>query len=131
MGNLRARIERDLARTIEGDFGLPVVLVSPDGEIQDHSANDPTSLLFGRIDYDRTELDPETGMPVQIKKPMVTLRVSSLTRIPQAGENWAVKIPVVPSATAPMVTFFLEQAPRDGGSYAYIKLPLTNLSQSS
>jgi hypothetical protein len=130
-------MERDLGAVLEdytNGFALPVILVSPDGEVQEFSANDPntprTILLTGRVTYSRFDVDPETGLPYRVDNPIVTLRKSSLDRIPVAGENWAVKIPEKPEVAAPKKTFFLEFAPRTGDSYQWIQLPLTELRQT-
>lgn len=138
MGNLREKIERDLEQSLENyinGFGLPVILISPDGEIQEFSANDPntprTIPLTGRITFSRFDQDPTTGLPVRIDNPLVTLRISSLDRIPKAGENWVVKIPEKPQVDATKKTFFMEIAPRSGDSFQWIQIPLTELQQES
>ena len=121
--NLRVQIEEDLATTLESadDFGLPVILISPDGEIQE---------VNGQILYDTQKIDPETGLDMIVHKPVVTLRRSSLTRIPAGGEKWGVRIPEVPDPNATKILHMLEQAPEDGKSIGYIKLYLTRAIQA-
>jgi len=127
---LRERIEADLAVTLEGDYKLPVVLIAPDGARQDKSANDPDADLVGQIIYDTRVDAPETGGDIIIHKPVVTLRRTSLDRIPKSGEKWAVEIPTVPQYDAPKEKFFLEVALEDGGAIGFIRLHLMRVKQS-
>jgi len=136
MGNLRERMERDLGVMIEDSvngFGLPVSLVSPDGERQIYDAHDTgvpqTQLLMGRVVYARFEVTPQTGMPYRVNDPMVTLRKSSLDRVPAAGEVWAVTIPKEPSLTSDTETYIMELAPQSGDSYPWILLVLMKAEQ--
>ncbi len=136
--NLRERMEQDLGEILEdyeNGFGLPVILIAPDGTKQEFSANDPdtprTIPLTGRITYARFDQDPETGMPFRVDNPIVTLRISSLDRVPVKGENWIVQIPEEPRVDADKKSFLIEFAPRTGGSYQWIQLPLTDLEQSA
>lgn len=123
MGNLREMMEHDLGTILEDSangFGLPVVLISPLGARQE---------LTGRVVYARFEIDPATGMSYRMNTPMVTLRKSSLTIVPHAGERWAVQIPIEPSLTSDMETYFMELAPQSGDSYPWISLVLMSLEQ--
>jgi len=128
---LRADIEEDLLETLEEpeDFGLPVVLIAPDGTVYNTSENDDGT-LYGRIVYDTIEQD-EDGNEVIVHKPMVTLRLSSLARVPENGETWVVKIPDGPRDDASVVSYILERAPEDGRSIGYINLYLRKTEQSS
>lgn len=118
MPNLRELAESDLATSLEGEFGLPVILTDPDGV--EHPA------VQGQVLYDRIVVEPERDMPILAKTPVVTLRRSTLVRVPQDGERWAVKIPATPSVAAPKVTYiFGPDTPTEGGaSIGYIKLVL-------
>jgi hypothetical protein len=127
---LREIIESDLATTLEGDFGLPVVLIGPDGVTYDTSFNDPSTPLLGQILYDTRVDIPETGQEIIVHKPVVTLRRTSLERIPISGEKWIVKIPIVPQFDAPKVSFSLENPTEDGGAIGFIRLYLMELEQS-
>ena len=118
---VRAEIEADLAETLEGEFGLPVVLTSPDGVRYDD--------LVGQVLYDTIAQD-ENGAQVIDHKPVVMLRRSSLTRVPAAGEKWAVEIPTSPLTGASTSTFILERASEDGGSIGFIRLYLHRAEQS-
>jgi hypothetical protein len=125
--NLREQIETDLSFTLENneDFGLPVILYGPDGK-QDKSANDPTADLMGQINYDTILVNPDTGEEIRVNNPNVSLRRSSLDRVPVAGETWAVAIPTTPSLTGDVSYFVIDatRAPGGGASIGFIVLYL-------
>lgn len=129
--SLRERVESDLEKSLEGEWGLPVVLISPDGEIIDTSENtgDP---LSGQVLYDTVRINPETGEQMVVNNPIVTLRRSSLSRIPIPGETWIVKIPTTPSTTADLESFIAdpERSPEGGRSIGMIRLYLIKGQQS-
>ena len=127
--NLRVLAESDLKTTLEGDWGLPVILISPDGVQQDKSANDPTADLTGQVLYDTLVQNPDTGSEMVAHKPVVTLRISSLNRVPQQGESWIVKIPTIPNPAATKEDFFLERPTEDGSSIGFIRLYLMRAKQ--
>lgn len=117
MMNLRKLVEADLETTLEGDFALPIILVAPDGS---------ETTYQGRIDYESTEFDVETGAMLVESIPVVTLRRSSLTQIPSAGENWGVRIPVIPDPDADTTLFLWDGVePEVGKSIGYLRLKLT------
>ena len=128
--NLRERIETDLKTSLEGVWGLPVVLISPDGEVINTSLNGGD--LFGQVLYDTIRVNPETGEPMVVGNPIVTLRRSSLSRVPVSGEKWIVKIPTDPSETATLEDFINDPTrPVEGGrSIGFIKLYLRRARQS-
>jgi hypothetical protein len=129
--NLRVLVESDLEDTLEGDWGLPVELIDPDGNTHNTVAGDPTRALVGQILYDTLTRDPEDGAEVIIHKPVVTLRRSSLTRVPKENEKWIVKIPLTPNPTANKVTFYLERPSEEGGAIGFIRLYLTLVERAS
>jgi hypothetical protein len=122
--NFRERVERDLAVSLEGRWGLPVALTGPDGVRQ--------AGLTGQVLYDIVRLNPETGEDVVVSTPVVTLRRSSLDRVPQAGENWIVEIPSEPRVDAPLVQYALStvRPPEGGKSIGFIRLYLQQVEQS-
>jgi len=129
--NLREQAELDLRHTLEGAFKLPVVLIDPDGNTIDTSENDGLPLV-GQVLYDTVVTDPATGGTVVIDEPVVTLRRSSLSRVPAPGENWAVRIPLTPSATGDLVTHLIDpsKSPEGGASIGFIRLYLKKAAQS-
>lgn len=114
--NLREQLEQDLGESLEGEWGLPVVLIGPDGVKYDTSANDPTKSLSGQVLYGKKEFNPDTGQEIYINNPIVTLRISSLARVPQNGEIWSIQIPTTPSTTAATSTFIFNGRPLEGGA---------------
>lgn len=129
--NLRVQIESDLAVTLEDPdgYGLPIILIGPDGTIYDKSKNDTDQDLSGQILYDTTRVDPETGLDMIVHTPVVTLRRTSLKKIPQPGESWMVRIPEIPDPDAPKTLHKSERAPEDGKSIGFIRLYLTRAIQ--
>jgi len=129
--NLRELVETDLDTTLEGEWGLPVTLISPDGEIQTLKKG-TTDRLTGQVLYDTVQQNPETGEIIMVDNPIVSLRRTSLDRIPEDGEKWVVQIPTTPSTTAALEDFVLSptKAHGGGGSIGYIKLYLTRVNQS-
>ena len=120
--NLRKRAEADLEFSLEGEWGLPVVLTSPDGVEQTKSKNNATEDLKGQILYDHRVIDSETGMERTVNTPVVTLRISSLDRVPKDGEIWGMKFPLTPDPDAPKITFVLiGRPPEGGGSIGFIR----------
>jgi hypothetical protein len=128
--NLREQVEADLSDTLEDsdDWGLPVILISPDGVEQSKSANDPTADLTGQILYDTTVIDPETGLQMIVSIPVVTLRRSSLNRIPVAGEKWIVQVPETPDASAAKVDHMLQRI-ESGKAIGFVRLYLNRAEQ--
>lgn len=122
--NLRAQAEADLATSLEDKnlFGQDVVLISPDGEKQ---------TLSGQVLYDSMTTD-EMGVSTLVHKPVVTLRKSSLSRIPLPTDRprWACKIPMNPTIGAPMGTFIVEVPSEGGGSLGILRLYLTKAEQA-
>ncbi len=121
--NLREMVEADLEFSLEGEWGLPVILIDPDGNIQDKKKGAETELK-GQILYNTVGLNPETGEQVVVNNPIVTLRKTSLERIPANGEKWLVRIPIVPNATADKEDFLISATkPLEGGaSIGFIRL---------
>ena len=130
--NLRLQVEQDLQTTLEGDFSLPVILIDPDGETYDKSANEPLEDLTGQIMFDTIIQNPETGPEIIDNKPVVTLRRSSLTRIPSDTDyaKWFVKIPESVLSGAPLRTLNISRAPEGGRSHGFIRLYLGQAEQS-
>lgn len=129
--NLRIKAEQDLARTLEGEFKVPVVLITPDGETIDTSENDGLP-LGGQVLSDSVTIDPETGEPIVVFDPIVVLRRSSLSRVPIPGETWFVKIPINPNDNTTLEDFVIDsdRSPEGGRSIGFIRLYLRRVAQS-
>lgn len=115
MVDLRDLAENHLGITLEGAASKEVILTDPDGAIQ---------TVRGQVLYDKTVLNPMTGQDVVTNEPVVSLRISSLTRVPQKRERWFIKIPVSPVSGAPVEDFVLDggRAQEGGASIGYIRL---------
>jgi hypothetical protein len=131
--NLRDLAERDLSVSLEGDWGVPVALLSPQGVWQRTRAGSDDEPLTGQVLYDTVRLNPETGERVVIPAPIVVLRRSSLTQVPVAGETWLVEAPIAPTAGAAVVQFVLSptRPPEGGSSIGFIRLYLQAVEQST
>ena len=123
--NLRELSEKDLGRSLEGEWSLPVNLVDPDGV--------RSNGIRGQVLFDIVRVNPETGEEVTVQTPVVTLRRSSLVRIPQPGENWIVEIPETPHEAAAKVQYVLSptRPPEGGASLGFIRLYLQAVEQSA
>ena len=133
MGNLMAEAEAYLADSIEGEFGMPMILVGPDGTKYATSKNSPASPLLGMVRFDSAIINTDTGERVVDPNPQVTLRRSSLTRIPVAGEKWGIWIPSGPADTTASTFWMLDtsRAPEGGLSIGIIRLYLQHPTQSA
>ena len=122
---MREAIERSLGEALENSsygFGLPVILISPDGIRQE---------LTGKIVYDHKVFDPEIGSTMVVHRPVVTLRKSSLRRVPRSGEKWICKIPTTPSVTGTIGTYITQDPETDGSSIGFIRLFLVSTKQAT
>lgn len=125
MGNLRELVESDLETTLEDSvagFGLPIELIDPDG-------NEET--VNGQVLYDTIIENPETGQEIVVPKPVVSIRRSSLSRIPKDGESWLVRIPETPAVEANKEDYLLERPSEGGRTIGYIRLYLMKAKQST
>lgn len=131
MTNLREIAESHLATSIEKEWGLPVKLVSPDGVIIETSVHTGEDLK-GQVLYDTVRINPDTGEEMVVGNPVVVLRRSSLSRVPESGEKWIVKIPTSPSESATLEDFIIDPSrpPEGGRSIGFIRLYLRRAVQS-
>lgn len=129
--NLRQRAEQDLALTLEREFKVPVILIDPDGVTHDTSLNDGLP-IGGQVLSDSVKFDPDTGDQIISSNPIVTLRRTSLPRVPLPGETWVVKIPVSPVAGAEIVDFVSDstRSAEGGRTIGFIRLYLRKAVQS-
>ena len=130
--DLRALVEKNLRLTLEGDFGMRVNLIAPDG-IKDTMAVDGRPLkgqVLHSITRDGEQMNGLIGR-ITVDVPVVTLRRSSLRRVPFPGENWIVEIPDTPIPGAPMIQYALSstRTPEGGKSMGTIRLYLQYVEQ--
>ncbi len=119
-GEAWAMLEQDLAVTLESDFAAPVILITPDGQVVNSSAHGGS--LLGRVQYDYVAEQPG-GEKVVVNEPVVILRLSSLSRVPKAGEKWGIQIPTSPSDPT-LRTFVLgaTRAPEVAATIGFVRL---------
>ena len=124
MEDLRAAQEKDLSDCIEGEFGTDVILTDPDGVKYEYSANDPELKLRAKVRYKTISINPETGEPVYDEEISVSIRTTSLTRTPQDGETWGIRLPVSPQVGAPIEDFLFtpDRAIISGADMGYVKI---------
>lgn len=122
MTNLRALAEKDLSHTIEVEFSTPVALISPAGERVEKTVDGRP--LVGRVLWSHKETNPDTGEPVIVPTPVVTLRASSLPQAPKSGEVWAVIIPESLRQNAPLKNYVTDAAGivEDERNFGYVNL---------
>ncbi len=123
MENLRAQIEADLHDSIEGEFGIAIEITSPDGVTQIYSKNNPDELLKAQVLYFSKSTDPETGEAVIVNQPVVSIRISSLNRVPGSEEKWFIKMPTSPEESAEKENFVFTptRAPEHGTDIGFIR----------
>lgn len=133
--DLRSLAESDLATTLEGDFGMQIILTSP-ADVIAHSSNYASATLRGQVLYDSVVENPETGGQVIINKPVISVRRSSLSVLPSDVpsdtnyyKNWFVHIPK--SVTDSTLEHYkIETPPQQGKSIGFMVMFLTRISQS-
>jgi hypothetical protein len=122
--NLRKLAVKDVKNLNVKDWGIPLELMGPDGTWY-RTDNETGALLQAlQVTYDYRKLDPQTGLEVIVNEPVITVSLSSLARIPIAGERWIVRIPVDISHLDVFVNFVLteDRAPEGGASLGFIRL---------
>ena len=122
--NLRALAESDLAKTLENEtsgFGMEVIITLV-------SDSNVTQTLGGKIVYAYDEIESDTGLPIIINQPMVTLRISTLTSVPIDGENWYFDIPESPVVGASVKRYVYDSkcVRRGSKSIGFMSYPLKN-----
>jgi len=130
MVNVRQLVESDLKTTLEAEFFLPVFLTDATTGIK-YTLNTDGDPLGGQVLNDSIKINPQTGEEELVKNPVVTLRRSTLIKVPIAGEVWSVEIPISPDPLADkkLYTIGAMRASDDGESIGYIRLYLEEAVQ--
>jgi hypothetical protein len=120
---LRERVRRDCKILNNRDWGMPVILISPDGVTYDKDHVTGLQLKAAQILYDYTRVNPNTGEDILVNEPVVVIHRDSLARIPLPGENWIVKIPLNANSTT-LTDYILtaSRSPEGGQSIGFIRL---------
>lgn len=90
MVDLRVLAESDLQYSVEGEWGATMYLIDPDGV---------RHTVVGQLVYSYIKTDPQSGDDVVVQEPVITLRKSTLTRVPVNGEKWFCQLPDAPPST--------------------------------
>lgn len=125
MINLRQQAEHDLSYSLEGEFKIDVTLIGPDG-IEQVYKKGTTEKLGGQVLYFTRRENPITGEVVVVNQPVLSLRISSLNRVPRQGETWYVKMPTSPVAGAPLERFVqsADRAMESGTDIGFLRMYL-------
>jgi hypothetical protein len=129
MENLRHRIEHDLGQSLEGEWGVPFELTSPDGQIQRYSLNQPgEQLVCQALNFSRRE-NPSTGETMVVDQPVISVRLSSLIRVPSAGETWYIKVfwSRVGLGSDMKYLFSSDRAPEHGTDIGFMRMYLQRI----
>lgn len=113
---------------IEKQVGVKVVLIDPDGKEYHKSALDSDEDLKGWFVQESLEHDLRTGVDIISDKPVLSLRIRSLGRVPQEGERWIVKV-ATKLDSEELKSFILAGAPRNRKTIGFINLGLGSVSQ--
>jgi hypothetical protein len=112
-------MEGDLEEILEADYGMPITFTNP------ATGSRPTTVQ-GQVIYGTREQDPATGMDVYVGTPVVSVRNSRFTTLPQKG--WECRIPAsVTDSTE--VSYIIDRVPEDGDSFGWTKFFLSRTIQ--
>lgn len=101
MTNLTALAEKDLGDTIEGEHGVPVVLINPAGIMIIAAVGGKQLKGFVRRSYkDTRDIGRGDKDTVTVNAPVVKLRITSLPELPTTGAAWRIGIPESPQEDA-------------------------------
>jgi len=103
-----ALAENDLSDVIEGEFGLAVILKTPEGVPIEKTVDGKPLKGFVRHSYMDTRQQRGANEKAIINSPVVKLRLSSLRKIPASGEKWMIGIPESPRTDAEVVWYLLD-----------------------
>jgi hypothetical protein len=95
--SIPALSEKDLGDTIEGEFGVLVTLMNPDGVKIDQTVDGRPLKGFVRRSYkDTRDIGRGDKDTVTVNAPVVKLRITSLPELPVTGAAWLIGIPETP-----------------------------------
>jgi len=122
--NLRQLAITDLKTQNITDWSLPIELTDPDGIRYNTDAETGEQLKAIQILYDYRKFDLESGGEITVNEPVVSVTLTSLSRVPVAGERWHIRIPLDPFNPDTLSDFVLteDRAPEGGASLGFIRL---------
>lgn len=124
MSNLRQLAVKDIKSQNLKDWSLPVIIIDPNGNIQDTDNETGKPLKAVQILYDYLKVNPSTGMETLVNEPVIVMMRNSLSRIPLPGENWQIKFPLDPEKPYTLSEdYFLsgDKSPEGGQSLGFIR----------
>ena len=107
--------------------GTTVVLIDPDGKKYTQSFADPTRTLTGVIQNESREVDGE-GFETMVQRPVLTLQLKDLERVPEERKGWFVRIPTSPTDDT-LRSYLLAGPPKPFASLGFINLKLQRTKQ--
>jgi hypothetical protein len=128
MTSLLDSFEDCAGNMIEKEVGVKVILIDPDGKEYTKSALDPDKDLKGWFVQESLTYDFQTGVDVVSDKPVLSLRLRSLERVPKSGENWTIRVATKPDNDE-LKSFILAGAPKNRKTVGFINLGLGSVSQ--
>lgn len=130
---LRETAVADMKRLNQKDWPIPVIFTGPDGVIQNTDAATGEELTAVQVLFDYRRVNPETGEPMTVNEPVVTMARSSLDPLPAPGEKWYMQFPTEPDGSATKGKFLLSptRAPEGGQSLGFIRYYPQRAEQSA
>ena len=122
--NLRQRTIIDMKTQNLKNWSMPITLIDPNGIKYDTDNETGEDLKAIQILYDYQVENPDTGVPMTIKEPVVVIALSSLSRVPQPGERWIINIPLSPSDPYTLSPYMItaDRPPEGGESLGFIRI---------
>lgn len=110
MGTHRQDMADDLGEILEGDFGQTIAFMNP--------ADGSTVTVQGQDVRGTRMQDPETGMDIFVKTPVVTVRNSRFTTLPAKGWGCRIRASVTDATT---VAYVVDRVAESGKSFGWTK----------
>ena len=132
MTNLRTRAIKDAKNQNIKNWSTPIELIDPDGIVYNTDNETGQPLRSLQTLYDRRDENPDTGEPITVHEPVISIARSSLSRIPQPGEKWSIKFPLDPTdeTTLSNYVFDSDRSIGEGNSLGFIRIYPFKLVQS-
>jgi len=131
---LLKEITETVGDIIRNDFNQPVELIDLDGKLYTQSKADPTKKIMGMVMWESRDVDFATGMDTMVQRPVVSIFLDDLERVPEERfseptAQWVVRIPKSP-LTDETRSYTLSGPPKLFNTLNYIQLKLQRLTQS-
>ena len=129
-----SQLWREIQETTEEIFfdpeiGTKVILTDDNGVEYSKSAINPDDDLKGMLFSESTEYDGGSGVEVLSDKPVISLPIRHLARVPKDGENWMIRVEF-DSFSEELTARTLSGPPKKGKTIGFINLRLQKLSQN-